>query len=800
VRRWPDFRQFADAVLDPQMLGDAELRDLELVRDGSDRPKMRRGNRGTVFRFGTAPSRSLALKVFRGDVPDLRERQDLIGRHLASWSAQSDPLVRLRYLDSGVFVTGEWYPAVVMDWCEGLPLGDFLLSRGGRARGSRSLARGWVGVLAQLRSAGVLHGDLQEGNIIVDGAGAVRLVDYDGMLVPAMGERFPPLERGHEDYQHPLRTLGGYGALDAAVEDFSALVVLADILAGTPDRWARHDRRSGILLGRRDLADPDDSPVLAELAAAGGPVGEVTRLLRAALADLPGACAALEEAARLLAVPLPPRVGLRGDAAAAPAPARTGALPTSALPASALPTGALPTGALPTGALPTGALPTGALPTGALPTGALPAGALPTGAGPAGAVPADLADLIGERIAEGLSNAAIAEQLGLTGAKVRAAIYQLQRRLGVSARREIPAALRAARDGADGADGPAAARAERSAPATTQRGDVPAPVPAGQPAATDRGTDGPPPARTEQPAAAAGRNVDGQAAGLAGQPAATDLNPDPAAGPPAALTGREQEVLRELARLGQYQQVAAALAVSAGTVQAHARSIRRKLGAASDAEAVAAARRLGILPAAPQLTAKQAQTLVALRADARYDRAAAALGLSPRTVADHARNARRALDVGTDAQAVQRAEREGLLPDADAGGGPAARPGTARSRGAAEPGGAAPDRRRRRDGQPRPAQARPAQPRPAQPRPAEPPARNPPYLAPPAVTPVWEPEQPQPLRLPSPAAPTAPAPASPAAASYPAAAPGAARRRGPAAAVVICLLVVLAVIVVAILR
>ena len=114
MRRWPRFDEYADAVLDPGTLGDAELRDLELVLDESGRPLLRRGNAGTVFRFGSGAG-SFAFKVFRGDVPDLRDRQNLIGSHLGSWSARTVSLVSLRYLDRGVFVDDRWYPAVRME-------------------------------------------------------------------------------------------------------------------------------------------------------------------------------------------------------------------------------------------------------------------------------------------------------------------------------------------------------------------------------------------------------------------------------------------------------------------------------------------------------------------------------------------------------------------------------------------------------------------------------------------------------------------------------------------------------------
>jgi DNA-binding CsgD family transcriptional regulator len=66
---------------------------------------------------------------------------------------------------------------------------------------------------------------------------------------------------------------------------------------------------------------------------------------------------------------------------------------------------------------------------------------------------------------------------------------------------------------------------------------------------------------------------------------------------PAGLTARQTEVLGLLADGLTYRQIAERLYVSAKTVDHHVSAVRVKLDARTRAGAVAAARRLGILPA-----------------------------------------------------------------------------------------------------------------------------------------------------------------------------------------------------------
>ena len=72
-----------------------------------------------------------------------------------------------------------------------------------------ALSHLWAKLARRLARAGAAHADLQHGNILlVPGRSenhlAIKLIDYDGMFVPALAGK-PSGEVGHPAYQHPQR-------------------------------------------------------------------------------------------------------------------------------------------------------------------------------------------------------------------------------------------------------------------------------------------------------------------------------------------------------------------------------------------------------------------------------------------------------------------------------------------------------------------------------------------------------------------------------------------------------------------
>src|SRR5436305_8445438 len=116
------------------------------------------------------------------------------------------------------------------------------------------LAIRFAELVGELRAAGIAHGDLQHGNILVAPGGDLRLTDYDGMYVPALSG-LESNELGHRNYQHPGRRRSEFGP---HLDDFSSWVIYASLTALSidPVLWGRLDGGDECLLIRsRDLRD-----------------------------------------------------------------------------------------------------------------------------------------------------------------------------------------------------------------------------------------------------------------------------------------------------------------------------------------------------------------------------------------------------------------------------------------------------------------------------------------------------------------------------------------------------------------
>ena len=120
------------------------------------------------------------------------------------------------------------------------------------------------------RDAQIAHADLQHGNVLlVPGATAntmkLRLIDYDGMWVPALANN-PSGEAGHPNYQHPARLRER--AYSADVDRYPHLVIgcaLRRIAVGGKPLWDKFDNGDNLLFRETDFADPGKSKVFRAL-------------------------------------------------------------------------------------------------------------------------------------------------------------------------------------------------------------------------------------------------------------------------------------------------------------------------------------------------------------------------------------------------------------------------------------------------------------------------------------------------------------------------------------------------------
>jgi hypothetical protein len=226
------------------------------------------GNFADVYPILSGP-RKWAVKCFTREVRGLRERYAQISDYLARIILPF--LIECRFLDQGILVCGHWYPIVKMQWIEGQTLNDFVQEQAGSPPLLLDLAAIWLKMEGRMRQAQLAHGDLQHGNVLLvrgrqAGSLAVRLVDYDGMCVPAL-EQIKSAELGHPNYQHPQRLReGAYGR---NMDRFAVLAIynaLRALVAGGRELWQRFDNGDNLLFRQADFEDPAKSAVLQELA------------------------------------------------------------------------------------------------------------------------------------------------------------------------------------------------------------------------------------------------------------------------------------------------------------------------------------------------------------------------------------------------------------------------------------------------------------------------------------------------------------------------------------------------------
>ncbi|MFF9983023.1 hypothetical protein [Streptomyces erythrochromogenes] len=225
-------------------------------------PKAISGNFASVFSITAPGGQRYALKCFTRDSSTLEARYQAISRQLAGLrpAKLSQPWpVGMEYLPRGVLVAGEWYPALKMAWVEGTSLITWIDRNVQNAAAVLRTAERFAALAADLDRLGMAHGDLQHGNLLVAADGTLRLVDYDGMYVPALKGQ-GATENGHRNYQSPTRTSTDFGP---AMDRFSAWVIYLSLIATATDPtvWGQlhDDQGEFLILKEEDFKEPQSS-------------------------------------------------------------------------------------------------------------------------------------------------------------------------------------------------------------------------------------------------------------------------------------------------------------------------------------------------------------------------------------------------------------------------------------------------------------------------------------------------------------------------------------------------------------
>lgn len=186
-----------------------------------------------VFPFQTV-NKKYAVRCWHAQVDNAQKRTRCIAEELRK--VQLPYFVGFEYVQEGIVTSEGIQPIVIMDWVDAIPLKDYISQHISDSDCIRSLASSFLQMVKDLHQYHLSHGDLQHGNILVNDAGKLILVDYDSMYVPAL-EGFSDDIKGLDGYQHPARLVNQ--KLTPKADYFSELIIYISLvaLAKMPQLW-----------------------------------------------------------------------------------------------------------------------------------------------------------------------------------------------------------------------------------------------------------------------------------------------------------------------------------------------------------------------------------------------------------------------------------------------------------------------------------------------------------------------------------------------------------------------------------
>lgn len=285
----PTGADYQQAIQSPKLtLADGELKAGAVLTNALGLPKTISGTFGVVFTMDCA-TRRYAVKCFYRQYKDLFERYNSISAYLQG--VQRPWEVEFEFISPGIQLAGQWYPLVKMEWADALRLDRYVETHLSQPLKLAELAGKFSELVDDLRREGIAHGDLQHGNILVMRDGSLRLVDYDGMYVPAL-DSLGSHEVGHPNYQHPARSAAHFGPY---LDNFSAWIIYTSLVGLSVDPGIWGHVRGGddrLLFGLRDFQQPATAPVFQILRQNGNAklrslADNILLALRAGVPDVP---------------------------------------------------------------------------------------------------------------------------------------------------------------------------------------------------------------------------------------------------------------------------------------------------------------------------------------------------------------------------------------------------------------------------------------------------------------------------------------------------------------------------------
>ena len=259
MQRYPPLNEYNSAVQHPRIaFSDSELKGGKVETTGLGLPRALGGGFAITYTIA-AGNKKYAVRCFHKPAPDIEQKYRCISSALSG--DKSGYFVGFEYESNGVLVNGTRFPIVKMDWAEGKTLGAWLENNEKNQAKLAQLRQQFQALETYLRSKSYAHGDLQNGNVIVNGS--AKLIDYDGLYVPGLhvGQG---AELGHKHFQHPDRSFVDFGP---QMDRFSFIVIDLSLHAvlEVPSLFQKYSNGENIIFCASDFRDPSQSGVFQDL-------------------------------------------------------------------------------------------------------------------------------------------------------------------------------------------------------------------------------------------------------------------------------------------------------------------------------------------------------------------------------------------------------------------------------------------------------------------------------------------------------------------------------------------------------
>ncbi len=213
--------------------------------------------------------KEIAIRCFIGTDIDYVERYRKIDSYLKT--INENWKTNIQFLENEIEINGKLYPVVKMDWVEGTLFEKYININLYNNDILSKLQKQLVKTSISLEKNIISHGDIQEGNIIVQEINSkpkIKLIDYDGMYIPDFQQK-KQIERGRSEYQHPNRSSFTF---DEKIDRFSFWVILCALEALKFDKtlWKEimqggFNTLSNMLFSASDFSNPNQSKLFNRL-------------------------------------------------------------------------------------------------------------------------------------------------------------------------------------------------------------------------------------------------------------------------------------------------------------------------------------------------------------------------------------------------------------------------------------------------------------------------------------------------------------------------------------------------------